>query len=67
EYLPFQGAMEKLGFVQLTKVIGGFIPGERRRAMDIPGAPRVLPLICYEVAFSGAIVPPGERPGWIVN
>ena len=35
--------------------------------MDIPGAPRVLPLICYEVAFSGAIVPPGERPGWIVN
>ncbi|RTL53832.1 MAG: apolipoprotein N-acyltransferase [Bradyrhizobiaceae bacterium] len=67
EYLPFQSAMEKLGFMQLTKVIGGFIPGERRRTMDIPGAPRVLPLICYEVAFSGAVVPPGERPGWIVN
>lgn len=67
EYLPFQSAMEKLGFVQLTKVIGGFIPGERRRVMEIPGAPRMLPLICYEVAFSGAIVPSGERPGWIVN
>ncbi|HEY0220036.1 MAG TPA: apolipoprotein N-acyltransferase, partial [Afipia sp.] len=67
EYLPFQNAMEKLGFVQLTKVIGGFIPGERRRTMEIPVAPRVLPLICYAVAFSGAIVPPGERPGWIVN
>jgi len=35
--------------------------------MAIPGAPRVLPLICYEVAFSDAIVPTGERPGWIVN
>lgn len=67
EYLPFQSTMEKLGFTQLTKVIGGFIPGERRRAMEIPGAPHVLPLICYEVAFSGAIVPQGERPGWIVN
>src|SRR6202035_4875396 len=28
EYLPFQDLMEKLGFVQLTKVQGGFIPGE---------------------------------------
>ena len=27
EYLPFQDWMEKLGFVQLTKVQGGFIPG----------------------------------------
>jgi len=67
EYLPFQSALEKLGLQQLTKVQGGFIPGARRRAMTIPGAPRVLPLICYEVAFSGAIVPAGERPSWIVN
>mgnify|MGYP003694504229 CR=1 FL=1 len=29
EYLPFQDWMEKLGFVQLTKVQGGFIPGTR--------------------------------------
>ena len=27
EYLPFQDWMEKLGFVQLTRVHGGFIPG----------------------------------------
>ena len=31
EYLPFQGFMERLGLVQLTKVHGGFIPGQRRR------------------------------------
>ena len=30
EYLPFQHWMEKLGFEQLTKVQGGFIPGTRR-------------------------------------
>lgn len=67
EYLPFQDWMEKLGFVQLTKIQGGFIPGTRRRAMEIPGAPRVLPLICYEVAFPGSLAPRDDRPGWIVN
>src|SRR3954466_11084305 len=53
--LPFQDWMEKLGFVQLTKVSGGFIPGTRRKTMDVPGAPRMLPLICYEAVFPGAI------------
>jgi apolipoprotein N-acyltransferase len=67
EYLPFQDLMEKLGFVQLTKVIGGFIPGTRRRAMEIPDAPRVLPLICYEAIFPGNVAPRDDRPGWMVN
>ena len=55
EYLPYQHLMEKLGFVQLTKVQGGFIPGERRRTMEIPNAPRALPLICYEAIFPGSV------------
>jgi apolipoprotein N-acyltransferase len=67
EFLPFQGLMEKLGFQQLTKVIGGFIPGTRRRVMDIPGAPRALPLICYEAIFPGNVADRNDRPGWIVN
>jgi apolipoprotein N-acyltransferase len=67
EYLPFQNLMEKLGFVQLTKVQGGFIPGERRRTMEIPNAPRVLPLICYEAIFPGDVATRDDRPGWIVN
>jgi apolipoprotein N-acyltransferase len=67
EYLPFQDWMEKLGFVQLTKVQGGFIPGIRRRTMDVPDAPRALPLICYEAIFPGNIAARDDRPGWIVN
>jgi apolipoprotein N-acyltransferase len=67
EYLPFQGLLEMLGLQQLTKVAGGFIPGDRRRAMDVAGAPKMLPLICYEAIFPGAAVPAGERPGWLVN
>jgi apolipoprotein N-acyltransferase len=67
EYLPFQDWMEKLGFVQLTKVQGGFIPGERRRTMELPRAPRMLPLICYEAIFPGDVASRDDRPGWIVN
>jgi apolipoprotein N-acyltransferase len=67
EYLPFQDWMEKLGFVQLTKVQGGFIPGTRRRTMEIPNAPRALPLICYEAIFPGNVAARDDRPGWIVN
>ena len=67
EYLPFQRILERLGLRQLTKQVGGFLSGDRRRAMDVPGAPKMLPLICYEAIFPGAAVPPGERPQWLVN
>ena len=67
EFLPFQGLMEKFGFVQLTKVQGGFIPGTGRRTIELPNAPSVLPLICYEAIFPGNIKSRGGRPGWIVN
>jgi apolipoprotein N-acyltransferase len=67
EYLPYQELMEKLGFVQLTKVQGGFIAGSGRRAMEIPGAPRALPLICYEAIFPADVAARDERPGWIIN
>ena len=37
--------------------------GDRRRAMDIPGAPKMLPLICYEAIFPGEAVPPRRAAG----
>ena len=67
EYLPFQRFLESLGLQQLTKQRGGFLAGDRRRLIAVPGAPLALPLICYEIIFPGAVVPKGPRPGWIVN
>jgi apolipoprotein N-acyltransferase len=67
EYLPFQDFLEGLGLTQLTKVQGGFLSGDRRRTMNVPRAPGLLPLICYEIIFPGDAVPAGERPGWLVN
>ena len=67
EYLPFQNFLERLGLMQLTRMRGGFIPGDRRRALTVPRAPRFLPLVCYEIIFPGEAVPRGERPGWMLN
>jgi apolipoprotein N-acyltransferase len=67
EFLPFQDALERLGLMQLTKVQGGFLRGERRRRIAVAGAPDFLPLICYEVIFPGETVPKGERPDWLLN
>ncbi len=67
EYLPFERTLERLGLQELTKQRGGFLAGDRRRLLSIPGAPLALPLICYEIIFPNAEMPPGPRPGWIIN
>jgi apolipoprotein N-acyltransferase len=67
EYLPFQEWLERLGLEQLTKVQGGFIPGTLHDSLDVPGAPRALPVICYEAIFPAEVATRDGRPGWIVN
>jgi apolipoprotein N-acyltransferase len=67
EYLPFEDFLESLGLISLTKMPGGFLSGDRRRLMTVPGAPAMLPLICYEIVFPDEAVPRGERPGWLLN
>jgi apolipoprotein N-acyltransferase len=67
EYLPFQDLLERLGLMQLTKVRGGFIAGDRRRNQQVPGAPTFLPLVCYEIIFPGDAVPRSERAGWLYD
>ncbi len=67
EYLPFQDLLERAGLMQLTNVPGGFLPGEQRRKIAVPGAPDMLPLICYEAIFPGEAVPDGQRPSWLLN
>jgi apolipoprotein N-acyltransferase len=67
EFLPFQTFLERLGLRQLTNIRGGFIPGDRRRALAVPNAPRFLPLVCYEIIFPNEAVPRSQRPGWMLN
>ncbi len=66
EYLPLPGLLHALGITKLVNMPDGFDHGPGPRTFDVPGAPPVDPLICYEIAFPGAVV--GRvRPGWIVN
>jgi apolipoprotein N-acyltransferase len=67
EFLPFQEFLERLGFMQLTKVQGGFVAGARRKALQVREGPPFLPLICYEIIFPDEAVPRGERPRWLLN
>lgn len=67
EFLPFQDLLERVGLEQLTKMKGGFAAGAARVPIALPATPTFIPLICYEVIFSGDIVARGERPHWLLN
>ena len=79
EFLPFQQTLENLGITQLTGLRGGFAQGTRRTSVTLKTAPAFLPLICYEIAYSGAVrvrkpttgssaeQSTESQPQWIVN
>ncbi|MBV1704755.1 MAG: apolipoprotein N-acyltransferase, partial [Hyphomicrobiales bacterium] len=67
EYLPMAALLKRLGLTQMISVPGGFSAGSERRLLNVPGLPPVAPLICYEAIFPGAVVPPGPRPGLLLN
>jgi apolipoprotein N-acyltransferase len=53
EYLPFENQLRAIGLRQFVNVIGGFTAGNMQRRLEVPGLPRLLPLICYEIIFPG--------------
>jgi len=65
EYVPFGEVLSRLGIRQL--VPASFSPGPFRRPLTIPFVPPFLPLICYEIIFSGEILDQGPRPAFILN
>ena len=67
EYLPFQDFLESLGVMQLTGVRGGFSEGTGSRLLEVPGAPLMRPLICYEIIFPDEVGDTPTRPGWLLN
>jgi len=63
EYMPLAGLLP----VRVVRGAMDFSAGPGRVAMALPGLPAFVPLICYEAIFPGAVMPAGERPGWLVN
>ena len=71
EYLPFDALLRRLGLRNFVSIPGGFEPGHVRRALNVPGLPLAMPLICYEAIFSGDVgLSPGvpyQRPRFLLN
>jgi apolipoprotein N-acyltransferase len=68
EFLPLRWLLESIGLRQLAHTMGSFESGSTPRPLlQVPGLPLVVPLICYEAIFPGAIVQGPARPGAIIN
>lgn len=67
EYLPFERLLTGLGVRKLVKLPGSFTTGDGVKTISIPGVPAFGPLICYEIAFAGAVVDAKNRPAWLLN
>jgi apolipoprotein N-acyltransferase len=67
EFLPFASLLEPLGFRKVITVPGSFAPGPGPVTLDIPAAPPVAILICYEAIFPHGLVSSGTRPQWLLN
>ncbi|HWY62763.1 MAG TPA: apolipoprotein N-acyltransferase [Rhizomicrobium sp.] len=66
EYVPFAGILNRIGITKLTEGQEGFASGDGPHTYQIPGAPTVTPLICYEIIFPAAVTS-HQRPEWFVN
>jgi apolipoprotein N-acyltransferase len=51
EYLPFSGALDRIGLKQIVAGPMNFGPGTLRKAIDLPGGTLATPFICYEIIF----------------
>jgi apolipoprotein N-acyltransferase len=68
EFLPLQPMLETIGLRPLTRKRGRFETGAvPRPLLRIPGLPAIVPIICYEAIFPGAIIEGTERPGAMLN
>ncbi|HKD47479.1 MAG TPA: apolipoprotein N-acyltransferase [Rhizomicrobium sp.] len=66
EYVPFAKLLNRVGITKLTEGDTGFSAGDGPHIYQVPHAPAVTPLICYEIIFPGEVTT-GQRPGWLVN
>ena len=58
EFLPFEKILKKIGIRSLTNNYQSFSGGEKREIIDIKRknfSIKILPLICYEIIYSGKI------------
>tara|TARA_R110000868_G_scaffold45045_3_gene149898 strand:+ start:41734 stop:43344 length:1611 start_codon:yes stop_codon:yes gene_type:complete len=65
ESIPLSGLLSAIGLSEFTRL--QFTPGPGPVVMEIPGAPSMMPLICYEGIFPDFVRSGAPRPAWMFN
>jgi apolipoprotein N-acyltransferase len=66
EFLPFENFLSKLGLKKITLGYQSFSSGKKRSLITINNK-NFIPLICYEIIYSGKIKTIGQNVNFIIN
>ena len=66
EYLPFENFFKNYGFKKITLGYQSFSPADERSLISVKDL-RFLPLICYEIIYSGSLYKNSENYDFIIN
>ena len=70
EFLPFENFLSKFGLKKITQGYASFSAGKNRKIINLGSNfnnKLILPLICYEIIYSGKIMSKNQLPDIIVN
>ena len=70
EFLPFEKTLSKFGLKKITPGYSSFSPGDIRKIINLGSKfneKLILPLICYEVIYTGRIKKKNQSPDLVVN
>ena len=70
EFLPFEKILSKFGLKKITKGYNSFSSGDVRTTISLGnkfGEKLILPLICYEIIYSGKIKTKKQFPDLVIN
>ena len=66
EFLPFENFFKKYGFKKITQGYQSFSSAEDRDFISVNDT-RFLPLICYEIIYSGSLLKNSDSYDFIIN
>jgi len=70
EFLPLEKFLSKLGLKKITRGYNSFSSGDKRELINLGAIfneKLILPLICYEIIYSGKIKEKNQFPDLVIN
>ena len=70
EFLPLEKHLLKFGFKKITRGYNSFSPGDKRLLINLNSqfaGKKILPLICYEIIYTGKIKTKSQQPDLAIN